>query len=203
MRARIAPISGTGLDVTLAPAAASRFNAVSRLAATAGSTSSIPVLSGTTNSTPRRPEGLREAAGRPRSAMSISAQSSTVRAMGPIVSRVRESGNTPRLSIRPSLVLNPTMPQKPAGARIEPPVSLPIAQGARPPATATAAPDEDPPAMRGVTGSRGFLGVPKCGLSPRAEKANSERLVLPSAAIPAAARLATIGASFSFTGAFA
>ena len=71
------------------------------------------------------------------------------------------------------------------------------AQGARPPATATAAPDEDPPAIRGVAGSRGFLGVPKCGLSPSAEKANSERLVLPRATIPAAARLATIGASVS------
>jgi hypothetical protein len=78
-------------------------------------------------------------------------------ASGPIVSSVRESGKTPCLSIRPSLVLNPTMPQKPAGARIEPPVSLPIAQGARPPATATAAPDEDPPATRGVVGS----GIPR------------------------------------------
>ena len=116
------------------------------------------------------------------------------------MSSVRESGNTPCLSIRPSLVLNPTMPQKLAGARIEPPVSLPIAQGARPPATATAAPDEDPPATRGVAGSRGFLGVPKCGLSPSAEKANSERLVLPKATMPAAARFVTIGASFSFAG---
>src|SRR6185437_10374486 len=121
----------------------------------------------------------------------------------PIVSSVRESGKTPCLSIRPSLVLNPTMPQKPAGARIEPPVSEPMAQGARPPATATAAPDEEPPAMRGVAGSRGFLGVPKCGLRPSAEKANSERLVLPTATRPAAARLATIGASFSFGGVLA
>ena len=54
--------------------------------------------------------------------------------------------------------------------------------------------------MRGVTGSCGFLGVPKCGLSPSAEKANSERLVFPSATMPAADRLATIGASFSFGG---
>src|SRR6185437_6007712 len=121
-------------------------------------------------------------------------------AIGQIVSSVRESGKTPVLSIRPSLVLNPTMPQKPAGARIEPPVSEPMAQGARPPATATAAPDDEPPAMRGVTESRGFLGVPRCGLRPIAEKANSVRFVLPSAAMPAAARLATIGASFSLTG---
>ena len=52
--------------------------------------------------------------------------------------------------------------------------------------------------MRGVTASRGFLGVPKCGLSPSAEKANSERLVLPSATMPALARFATIGASLCF-----
>src|ERR1700679_467375 len=98
-RARIAPIERIGLDLTLAPAAASRFMTPSRLATTAGS------------------------------------------AIGRIVSSVRESGNTPCLSIRPSLVLNPTMPQKLDGARIEPPVSLPMAQGARPPDTAPAAHD--------------------------------------------------------------
>jgi hypothetical protein len=44
-------------------------------------------------------------------------------------------------------------------------VSLPIAQGARPPATATAAPDEIP-ATRPST-DREFLGVPKCRLVKR------------------------------------
>ena len=93
--------------------------------------------------------------------MSISTQSSTERANGPIVSSVRDNGNTSRLSIRPSVGLKPTIPQKAAGARIEPPVSEPIAQGARPAATATADPEEDPPEMRGVFGSRGLMGLPK------------------------------------------
>ena len=64
----------------------------SRLAATAGSASSIPVLSGTTSSTPLRSRARTDVAFCPRSAMSISTQSSTVCASGPIVSSVRESG---------------------------------------------------------------------------------------------------------------
>ena len=40
------------------------------------------------------------------------------------------------------------MPQNAAGWRIEPPVSVPIAQGARPPATAAAEPPDDPPGTR-------------------------------------------------------
>ncbi len=40
------------------------------------------------------------------------------------------------------------MPQSEAGWRIEPPVSVPIAQGARPPATAAAEPPEEPPGTR-------------------------------------------------------
>ena len=42
----------------------------------------------------------------------------------------------------------PTIPQRAAGWRIEPPVSVPIAQGARRPATAAALPPEDPPGTR-------------------------------------------------------
>src|SRR5271154_5282193 len=74
-------------------------------------------------------------------------------------------------------------------------------QGARPAATATADPEEEPPEMRGVVGSRGLMGLPKCLLSPSPENANSDRLVLPRATIPAAARFATMGASRSFGGA--
>ena len=39
----------------------------------------------------------------------------------------------------------PVTPQKAAGVRIEPDVSLPIAKGTRPAATAAAGPLEDPP----------------------------------------------------------
>jgi hypothetical protein len=52
----------------------------------------------------------------------------------------------------------PVMPQNEAGWRIEPPVSVPVAAGARPAATATALPPDDPPGMREV--SHGFLTTP-------------------------------------------
>ena len=42
----------------------------------------------------------------------------------------------------------PTIPHSAAGWRIDPPVSVPIAQGARPPATAAAEPPEEPPGTR-------------------------------------------------------
>ena len=42
----------------------------------------------------------------------------------------------------------PTIPQRAAGWRIEPPVSVPIAQGASRPATAAAQPPEEPPGTR-------------------------------------------------------
>jgi hypothetical protein len=45
----------------------------------------------------------------------------------------------------------PVMPQKLAGWRIEPPVSVPVAAGARRAATATALPPDEPPGTRAVS----------------------------------------------------
>jgi hypothetical protein len=42
----------------------------------------------------------------------------------------------------------PVIPQNDAGWRIDPPVSVPVAAGARRAATATALPPEDPPGTR-------------------------------------------------------
>ena len=50
------------------------------------------------------------------------------------------------------------MPQKLAGARTEPPVSLPIAKSTSPPATAAADPLDEPPGTR--PGAAGLIGVP-------------------------------------------
>ncbi len=44
--------------------------------------------------------------------------------------------------------LSPTIPHRAAGWRIEPPVSVPIAHGASPAATAAALPPEEPPGTR-------------------------------------------------------
>ena len=58
------------------------------------------------------------------------------------------------------------MPQSEAGMRIEPPVSDPSAAGARPAATATPEPDDDPPGMRSVAASQGLRGAPWCAFRP-------------------------------------
>src|SRR3954464_12060032 len=77
-----------------------------------------------------------------------SAASSTVRAIGPAWSRLEENAIRPYRDTGPYVGLCPTSPVTAAGWRIEPPVSVPIAQGARPPATAAAEPPEEPPGNR-------------------------------------------------------
>ena len=84
----------------------------------------------------------------PAIAASSSAQHATVGARGPAESSVPDSGNTPSSGIRPTVVFKPVTPQKAAGIRTEPPVSLPMAAAAMPSVTETAAPEDDPPGMR-------------------------------------------------------
>ncbi len=91
------------------------------------------------------------------------------------------------------LGLNPTRPHKPAGTRTEPPVSVPMPMSHMPSATLTAAPDDEPPGTRAR--SRGLPGVPKCGLAPMPEKANSVMLVLATITAPAARSRRTTAAS--------
>lgn len=50
---------------------------------------------------------------------------------GPMLSSVGDSGNTPAVGQRPTVVLWPKVPQKAAGRRTEPPVSEPIAKAAQ------------------------------------------------------------------------
>src|SRR5205809_7451859 len=72
---------------------------------------------------------------------------------------------------------------------MEPPVSLPIATGAKPAATAAALPPLDPPGTR-VT-SRGLRVGPNALFSVLEPIANSSRLVLPTVIAPAAPRRST------------
>jgi hypothetical protein len=95
------------------------------------------------------------------------------------------------------------MPLKAADTRTEPPVSVPMASGTTPAATATAAPDDEPPGAREPLSSARFTGVPKCGLRPRPEKANSGRLVLPMQIMPARVAWATSRASVCVATCFA
>ena len=103
-------------------------------------------------------------------------------ASGPTLSIEGASATTPPRSTRASDGLKPAIPQNAAGTRIEPDVSVPIAQGTTPAATATAEPEDEPPGAR--AGSSGFGGVPKCGFSPSPEKASSLRLRLAHADEP-------------------
>src|SRR5947208_13075573 len=50
--------------------------------------------------------------------------------------------------MRPNVPFTPSRPQYPAGIRIDPPPSPPVARLTRPPATADAEPPDDPPAVR-------------------------------------------------------
>ena len=103
----------------------------------------------------------------PRSAASTAIRSATECASGPMLSSDGASGSSPVRSTRSADGLKPAIPQNAAGTRIEPAVSVPIAHGTTPAATATADPDEEPPGAR--PSPCGFGGVPKCGLRPSPE----------------------------------
>ena len=146
---------------------------------------------------------------RPGDAASTSCSSTasrTERVIAQAVSSVVESGIAPSVGVRRAVFLKPTKPCSAAGMRIDPPVSEPSAAQAAPVATETAPPEVEPPGMRGSASSlavTGFAGVPKCGLMPTAENANSDMLVRPMKAAPAARRRATAGQSATAGGSVA
>ena len=79
--------------------------------------------------------------------------------------------------------LSPTIPHSAAGWRIEPPVSVPIAHGAAPAATAAALPPLEPPGTR--ERSHGLSTGPKAQFSVEEPIANSSWWVLASSGAPA------------------
>ena len=88
------------------------------------------------------------------------------------------------------------MPQKLAGWRIEPPVSVPVAAKQQRAATAAAEPPEEPPgtSRRGHApaspGLHGLTTGPKALVTLAEPMANSSRLTLPSITAPSRERLA-------------
>src|SRR6266850_147811 len=80
------------------------------------------------------------------------------RANQPVVSERGACGSMPVTGSRPWVGRIPYRPQKLAGTRTEPPVSVPSAVSHNPAATAAADPDDDPPGTR--SGARGLSGVP-------------------------------------------
>ena len=77
---------------------------------------------------------------------------------------------------------------------MDPPVSVPVATGARRAATAAADPPDEPPGTR--SRSQGFRTGPNQLFSFDEPIANSSMLVLPSITMPAWARLRTTVASY-------
>src|SRR5215831_17746886 len=102
--------------------------------------------------------------------------------MGPTWSSDQDSGVTPKRLMRPWVAFKPTMPQKAAGMRIDPPVSVPSEPAHSPAATATPEPLLEPPGLR--SRFQGLLTRPKYGLGVMV--ANSFMLSLPSSTEPAA-----------------
>ncbi|MCY1538005.1 hypothetical protein D9M68_735260 [compost metagenome] len=124
--------------------------------------------------------------------VSVSSRASRVsRVSGPMESSVWDSATEPCRLMRPREVFRPVMPFRAAGIRTEPPVSEPSAAGARPAATATPEPLDEPPGMRARTRSQGLRGVPITGFVPHPPKANSTMCVLPSTTMPASSSRVT------------
>src|ERR1700738_2275328 len=107
----------------------------------------------------------------PLMASSKSARSSTLRAIGPCTVRLRSILKAGERATRTMLGRRATTPQKLAGWRSEPPMSVPWASHAVPVASATAAPPEEPAADRDR--SQGLRVAPNTSLKVLAPAPNS------------------------------
>ena len=96
-------------------------------------------------------------------ASSISARSGTLRAIGPSTHRLSKAGNPSPRGTTPGLGRIPTMPQKLAGMRNDPPKQEPLASQTSPAASAAAAPPEEPPAVHSTF--QGLRVTPHTGLN--------------------------------------
>src|SRR5438477_528250 len=97
-------------------------------------------------------------------APSTSAQSSTLRASGPILSMLQERAMQPARLTRPKVGRKPVAPQTRLGERMLPWVSEPRAKGRQPAATAEAEPAEEP--LEPCVGFLGFFVCPPYQGSP-------------------------------------
>src|SRR5438132_3841231 len=124
--------------------------------------------------------------------MSSHAASLTDRAMGATCASVGVAlvGKT---GTRPNWALIPNSPVRAAGMRIDPPPSVPSANGVTPAATLAAAPQLEPPGV--LPRCQGLRVMPVSGLSPTALHPNSLVVVLPTMHAPLARSRSTTGAS--------
>ncbi len=120
----------------------------------------------------------------------------TLRAIGPSTPRVASILVPGVFATRPKLGRMPTMPQKLAGLRSEPPISEPCATHAMPVASATAAPPEEPAADFEVF--QGFSVAPNTSLNVFAPAPNSGVFDFAYTIAPDASRCST--SRFDFAG---
>ena len=172
----------------------SSSSARSHTVATAGSARSNRLV---TMPTRRSPPADRPPSGRSAIVSSSRSHSSALHASGPTVSSDQAVGTTPRDETSPQLGRMPVTPQKAAGIRTEPAVSVPSAASTRPAATAAPLPPLEPPQM--CSGFHGLSAGPKWGLVVEAPYANSWVLSFPAIVAPAARRRATHSASSAGT----
>lgn len=84
--------------------------------------------------------------------------------------------------IRPAVVFKPGSPQKPAGMRMEPPPSPPLASGQMPAATADADPPELPPGV--ISGFQALPVTPLSRVLETLRPPNSLAVVSPKGTAP-------------------
>jgi hypothetical protein len=120
------------------------------------------------------------------------AASRTLRASGQTCASVgvAEAGQT---GTRPKLALKPKVPVNAAGMRIEPPPSVPSANGVIPAATEAAQPALEPPGVS--ERSSGLRVTPVSGESPTGLQPNSLVVDFPMRIAPLALARSTEGAS--------
>ena len=130
----------------------------------------------------------------PAIACNTRAAPSADRHMGPILSSVVPAAITPCRLTRPKVGRRPTTPHCSDGPRMEPPVSVPMANPTKPAAVAAPDPAEDP--LEPTSRFHGLLVLPPNQRSP---KASSPVVSLATSTAPASSRRCTTVASSSIT----
>ena len=186
---------------TLAPNATNRAIASSQTARTEASIGRPPTsghhatrsLSSSPRSSPAKSVGSPcdkgDRGSGPTIAVSISARSPTVRAIGPTTDATSQTSPSPGCATSPGVGRSPTTLLNDAGLRMLPPWSEPSASGSMPAASAAPAPPLLPPADR--SRRHGLRVVPNTSLNVCDPAPSSGVLVLPTTIAPAARRRAT------------
>src|SRR5687767_6799652 len=127
-------------------------------------------------------------------ASSTSAQSSTLRQMGPSLSMLHDNVIAPAFGTLPYVGRRPVVPQTVEGDEMEPSVSLPMENPTRPAAVADAGPAEEP-----LDPASTFHGFLVRSPNQRSPCASSPSVSFATSTAPAASRRWTTVASSSIT----